>query len=225
MTAITYNLGLDEIHLDQPRSARKISFKPVFITPKTGAMSSSSRELPMPNVTRITSLTQAHATLLHCCNKLARFAQSCRSPDTLTTPDGSTIDERRQFQLWLEKWEVAFTEFLSATMGSMSSEELSQCRVLKANHLACNVVASDVAPGPPEFDAFESEFQAILDLASAVLQLRQGTSSPQRAISLLEVSPFTSGLDVRDPLYIILAHCHKQYLRDRANGLLQRFYR
>ena len=183
-------------------------------------MSSFSRELPMPNVTRITSLNQAHATLLHCCNKLARFAQSCRSPGSPTTSNDSINEERRQFQLWLEKWEAAFTEFLSYAAAAMSSQELSQCRILKANHLACNVVASDLAPGSTGSDAFESELQAILDLASAVLQLREGTTSPRGAVSSPEVNPFTSGLDVRDPLYIVLAHCRKQQFRDRANDCL-----
>ncbi|KAK4542989.1 hypothetical protein LTR36_005987 [Oleoguttula mirabilis] len=187
-------------------------------------MSTNFRELPMPNVTRITNLNQAHATLLHCCNKLARFAQQCQASGSSGAADGQVTEERRQFQQWLERWEQAFTEFLASAMVSMGSEDLTQCRVLKANHLACNVVASGAGPGTSGSDASGPEFQAITDLAGAVLQTRRGTGSPQSAVSSPSVSPVISGLDVQDPLYIVLAHCSTQALRTLANELLLRFY-
>lgn len=189
-------------------------------------MSIASRELPMPNVGRITSLNQAHATLLHCCNKLARFAQESKAPGRSRAQEDLIAEERKQFQQWLERWEQAFTDFLSLAMASMGSEDMTQCRILKANHLACDVVASNAGPTPSAFDAFEPEFQAIIDLASAVLQIRQGASSPHSAVSSpIATSPATSGLDVRDPLFIVLANCSKMPLRNRANELLLRFYR
>lgn len=178
----------------------------------------------MPNVQRITSLSQAHATLLHCCNKLARFAQDCRATEGSTAPDDLITHERRQFQQWLERWEQAFTDFLSSTMTSMGSEDVTQCRILKANHLACNVVALEAGRETSVSDASEPEFQAIADLAGAVLHVRQSTSSPQSAMSSHPVSPVISGLDVREPLYIVLAHCHNQTIRNRANELLLRFH-
>lgn len=187
-------------------------------------MSTTSRE-PMPNITRFTSLSQAHATLLHCCNKLARFAQECQTSGGSEALGTSIAEERRQFQLWLERWEEAFTEFLASSMASMESEDLTQCRILKANHLACNVVASETAgPGYPGFHARGPDFQAITDLAGAVLQVRGSMSSPQSAVSPVPVSPVMNGLDVRDPLCIVLAHCTSLPLRDRANELLLRFY-
>ncbi|KAK5119776.1 hypothetical protein LTR85_007352 [Meristemomyces frigidus] len=112
-------------------------------------------------------------------------------------------------------------------MASMGSEDLTQSRILKANHLACNVVASGAGSGTPSVErahTSELEFQAINELASAVLQIRQGTGSPQSAVSSPSVSPVMGGLDVRDPLYIVLAHCSNSPLRNRANDLLMRFY-
>ncbi|TKA34081.1 hypothetical protein B0A50_00061 [Salinomyces thailandicus] len=194
-------------------------------------MEAASRELPMPHVARIISLNQAHATLLHCCNQLARFQQEApRQPSTAPSspvPDESRANERRRFRQWLARWDGAFTAFLSAARTSMTSEDLSQSRVLKANQIACNIVASDARPGTLEFDAYEQDFQAIIDLATAVLQLRQRTlGSPTQSAGVLspEVSPVTSGLDVRDPLCILLATCRKQLLRTRANDLLLRFF-
>ncbi|RMY94788.1 hypothetical protein D0864_05453 [Hortaea werneckii] len=119
-------------------------------------MESFSRDLPMPSVSRITSLNQAHATLLHCCNKLGRFEQCCQ-PQT-STPSSPVLqntqaEERRAFRQWLQRWESAFSQFLSTYASGMSSEDLSQCRILKANHIACNIVASNARPGTLEFDA------------------------------------------------------------------------
>jgi len=213
--------------LDTPLSTRpRIETR----SPNKSDMESFSRDLPMPSVSRITSLNQAHATLLHCCNKLARFEQCCQ-PQT-STPSSPVIqntqaEERRAFRQWLQRWESAFSQFLSTYASGMSSEDLSQCRILKANHIACNIVASNARPGTLEFDAYEQDFQAIIDLATSVLQTRQRiqSSSPLSAASTPDVGPrAVAGLDVRDPLCILLASCRKQVLRTRANDLLVRFY-
>lgn len=193
-------------------------------------MESFSRDLPMPSVSRITSLNQAHATLLHCCNKLARFEQCCQ-PQT-STPSSPVLqntqaDERSVFRQWLQRWESAFSQFLSSYASGMSNEDLSQCRILKANHIACNIVASNARPGTLEFDLYEQDFQAIIDLATSVLQTRQRiqSSSPLSAASTPDAGPrAVAGLDVRDPLCILLVSCRKQVLRNRANDLLMRFY-
>lgn len=193
-------------------------------------MESFSRDLPMPSVSRITSLNQAHATLLHCCNKLARFEQCCQ-PQT-STPSSPVLqntqaDERSVFRQWLQRWESAFSQFLSTYASGMSNEDLSECRILKANHIACNIVASNARPGTLEFDLYEQDFQAIIDLATSVLQTRQRiqSSSPLSAASTPDAAPrAVAGLDVRDPLCILLASCRKQVLRNRANDLLMRFY-
>ena len=181
-------------------------------------MLAMSRELPMPNVSRIYSLSQAHATLLHCRNRLISFAQECVDPKADEAYIG---DERRQYQKWLERWEQAFTEYLSATMMSMATEDLTQSRVLKANHLACTVVASDAKPDGSNCEGFDTEFQAIVELAGAVLQSRQRPNSPQSATSS-ESSATSQGLDVRDPLYVVTARCNKHTIRHRANELLLR---
>ncbi|KAK3115753.1 hypothetical protein LTR53_004573 [Teratosphaeriaceae sp. CCFEE 6253] len=92
-------------------------------------------------------------------------------------------------------------------MPSMGGEDLTLCRVLKANHLACTILTSDAGPDATarESDGFEAEFQAIVELAGAVLDARDRHNSPQSAstastASPIEATPATSGLDVQAPL-------------------------
>jgi hypothetical protein len=63
-------------------------------------------------------------------------------------------------------------------------------------------MASDAGVDSSDFDAFESEFQAIVELASAVLQARESGLSPTSTstASPIEPSPASSGLDVQGPL-------------------------
>ncbi|CAK3882399.1 Hypothetical predicted protein [Lecanosticta acicola] len=173
----------------------------------------TSRELPMPIVTRITSLGQAQATLQHCATKLSRSWQS--NPGR-SSPPPSPIDAygRRHFQQWLEQWEQAFTAYLSFAMPSMKTEDITQCRVLKANHLSCTILASQGS----SFDKFDSEFQAIVELAGAVLQSRR--QKPNSRSQSPEA--FSEILDVREPLYVVAARCDRASTRAQAMELIRR---
>lgn len=182
-------------------------------------MSSKSRELPMPNVSKLSSLGQAHATLLHCWARISRFAYE--SPSTPTSPQTSPITEERQhFQRWLEQWEIAFTEFLTNAMPSMTNEDVTESRVLKANHLACSILASGGVSSTP--DGPEADFRAIVELSGAVLRIRHLTDSPQERQS--EVSPTSaSQLDVKEPLHVVVSRCSQESIRAHALELLSRF--
>ena len=190
-------------------------------------MLSSTRELPMPNVSKLSSLSQAHATLLHCWTKLSRFTRDYPSPSpspvSSTSPQQTSpiVEERQNFQRWLEQWEVAFTAFLTNAMASMTNEDVTQSRILKTNHLACTILASDA--DPPAFDAFEAEFRAIIELAGAVLRSRYLADSPQDT-KANESPTIPAGLDVKDPLHVVRSRCNEATIRRRAIELLSRFY-
>jgi hypothetical protein len=190
--------------------------------PRPWAMS-SSRQLPMPTVTRVASLNQAHATLQHCWAKLATFVQDHPS-STSTSPSsaGSSpiLEERQRFKDWLEQWELAFTDFLTNAMATMHTEDITQSRVLKTNHLACTILAADVDTTEP---AFESEYNAIVELSGAVLKSRYQARSAQGAESKTTSSTsFTApGLDVFDPLMVVVAQCNIDSVRTRAAELLR----
>jgi hypothetical protein len=177
----------------------------------------ASRELPMPTINRITSLNQAQATLLHCSTKLSR---SWNDPSR-NTPPASPIDagERQQYQQWLDRWESAFTAFLSVNMPGMSKQDVSRCRVLKANHLSCQILAAENSNEPRSFDAFEADFQAIVELSKAVLHPPGSPTGMEAAMN----SSSTSGvLDVRGPLSVVAARCNRPHIRGQAIELLGR---
>lgn len=180
----------------------------------------TSRELPMPTVSSISGLTQAQATLQHCSARLRKSWQNNPAP---SSPPASPIDanERRQFLQWLEQWEKAFTTYLSMAMAGMKAEDVTRCRILKANHLSCIILASDDASARA-FDVFDSEFQAIVELASAVIRSRPRLNASPTLESPTDTSPTSSTLDVREPLYVVVARCSRISTRNIAVELLQK---
>lgn len=182
---------------------------------------SNSRELPMPTVSKLSSLSQAHATLLHCWTKISKFAYEYPSPSTPSSRGASpVIEDRQHFQRWLEQWEAAFTAFLTNAMPSMSNEDVTESRVLKANHLACTILVNDRIPSPR--DAPEVDFHAIVELAGAVLRIRHLADSPQERKS--ESSPSMTQLDVKEPLHVVASRCSQESIRARAMELLSHFH-
>lgn len=185
-----------------------------------------SRQLPMPNVTRITSLSQAHATLQHCWAKLSSYIQD--HPATLAaassgSTSASVTEQRQRFQTWLEQWEAAFTAFLTNAMATMNSDDITQSRILKANHLACTILVANNSEASPS--SFEVEFNAIIDLSAAVLRSKESADSPLSTKSILSeassASIMTTNLYVLDPLMLVISRCNKDVIRTRAAELLR----
>lgn len=196
-----------EMKVSRPRPSAPIL--PYNIQPTMA--SGMTRELPMPTVTRITSLGQAQATLQHCATKLSR--------------PSSPIDanNRLHFQQWLEQWEHAFTAYLSTEMSKMNVEDVTRCRIIKANHLASTILASECATDQKSYHAFDADFAAIVELAAAVLQSQPSSNSSSSSQSPTPIdSDWTSVLGVRDPLYVVVARCDRASVRNKAVQLLQR---
>lgn len=105
-------------------------------------------------------------------------------------------------------------------MASMTNGSLTQSRILKTNHLACTILVSDLEPG--DFDVYEAEFRAIIELAGAVLRSRYFADSPQesKAESESDAIPFAARLDVKEPLNVVAARCTESRIRRRAEELL-----
>ena len=201
------NAKLPKIRTAYHMSVAMPTPSPVSGNRQAPMLMSQSRELPMPVVSRITSLDQAQATLQHCATRLNK---SWQANPARSSPPSSPIDgnEKRLFQQWLEQWETAFTAYLRAYMSSMKSDDVARSRVLKANHLSCTILASEAGPSMRAYDIFAADFQAIVELASAVLSSR----SPSTA----SASRSTSTLDVREPLYVVVACCDRLPTRNKA---------
>jgi hypothetical protein len=172
----------------------------------------------MPVVSRIVGLDQAQATLQHCATRLLK---SWQENPVRTSPPGSPIDgnNRRHFQSWLERWEQAFTAYLASSMVNMKEEDVTRCRVLKANHLSCTILASEAIQHPDSSNRFEPEFQAIVELAGAVIQSRLNSNGSPPTESLHSTGNI---LDVREPLHVVAARCNRHATRTRAIELLRR---
>lgn len=184
---------------------------------------SRTRELPMPNVSKFSGLDQAHATLLHCWARLWRFSSEYNSPSTPSSSSQASpvVEERQQFRRWLDQWEVAFTAYLTNAMPSMSNEDVTESRVLKANHLACVILATEGIPSAVENP--EADLNAIVELAGAVLRIRFLADSPQDIRSQPSPSA-TSQLDVKEPLQVVVSRSNIDSTRARALELLSRFF-
>lgn len=182
-----------------------------------------TRELPMPTVTRITSLAQAHATLLHCWFRLSKFtdgsAPSSDSPDTQTSDDSD--QERNRFQKWLEQWELAFTAYLSAAMASMVNEDITESRILKTNHVACTIMASGVNATTSQ--SFDGDLNVILGLSEAVLRSRHLPEIPPNELAERRTLRAGANLDVFHPLQLVCTYSGQEHVRRRAAELLLDF--
>lgn len=227
MTAATRDLyhasvKLPKIHTSYQITVSRPSPSPLSTSTRSPAMAMGvSRELPMPTVTRITSLGQAQATLQHCSTKLSK---SWQNNPARSSPPSSPMDasDKRQFQQWLDQWEQAFTAYLSHAMPTMKGDDVSRSRILKANHLSCAILASDRGPHPSAYKVFDAEFQAIVELAGAVVQSRPQKSDRSSTESPTEANPASSSLDVREPLYVVVARCDRVSTRNQALELLRR---
>ncbi|KAK5118821.1 hypothetical protein LTR62_000030 [Meristemomyces frigidus] len=183
-------------------------------------MALSSRELPLPTVPSISSLSQAHATLLHCWNRLLRSDRAPLPQGPLTGQTTQIAEGMQQFRDWLQKWERGFSEFLTIEFDTMDTAALTQCRVLKANHLACIIMVSDPETRPDQSAAMAIEFRAIVELAEAVLQARITSPTPSASNATpVDANLVTSGLDVYGPLQVVLAQCTVMELWSRAHQL------
>jgi hypothetical protein len=103
----------------------------------------------------------------------------------------------------------------------MTNEDVTESRVLKANHLACTILTSDGIPSI--LDDPDNDQRAIVELAGAVLRLRYLEDLPQETKH--DSSPSTAPqLDVREPLHVVVSRCSEESTRIRALELLSRFY-
>lgn len=215
------NTRLPKIQTAYRRTAGGHSSSPMTAHRRPATPLGASRELPMPVISRISSLDQAEATLQHCA---IRLSKSWQNNPARASPPSSPIDgnERRHFQQWLGQWEQAFTAYLSVSMAGMKSDDITRCRVLKANQLSCTILASDAGPNARSSSMYESECRAIVELANVIVSSRPplGGSSSLKTATARDSMPRC--LDVREPLYVVVARCDRDLVRTQAAEILQR---
>ena len=185
----------------------------------------------MPAVCDTTTLSQPHATLQLCSNKLKSLFRSL-----LDTPPGSPaapslLAEMHRFRPWLEQWEQAFSAFLGSAMPTLPQPDVRRCRVLKANHLSMLILASVGGVRDVHFEPFGADFKAIVGLAGAILDADRKASttpdvSPKSAVCEKREVGLGAGkgdvMTLADPLKVVVSCCTDAGVRSRGARLLQR---
>jgi len=177
---------------------------------------------PLPTVDYIFSLDHAHNTLHTALNSVMRFMQSFHPTaprDQLTL---TMAEKYLRYAPWFATWEEAFTTFLSsAQRQAMSDPDLKRAMVLKANHLVGTMLASvDQAAGPTAYDAYESEFRAIIDLCREVLASYSCPPLPTLSGGNQGTPYLSFSLWVTDPLWMAISRCRVPSVRQAAFTLL-----
>lgn len=180
----------------------------------------------MPAVCDTTTLSQPHATLQLCSNKLKSLFRSL-----LDTPPGSPaapslLAEMHRFRPWLEQWEAAFSAFLATAMPALSTPDVRRARVLKANHLSTLVLASVRGVRDVDFEPFGADFRAIVGLAAAILDGdREASGTPEGSprVEMREVGVLGGeAMTLADPLRVVASCATDAGVRGRGARLLQR---
>lgn len=100
----------------------------------------------------------------------------------------------------------------------MINEDITESRVLKANHLACTIMASGVSA--TTWKSFDTDFNAILELAGAVLRSRHVSATPTDELAERRIQRSGGDLDVFHPLQLVCTYSGQEDMRRRAAELL-----
>ena len=181
--------------------------------------------------TEFKTLQEARSGLELVLNQLTVFFLDMELDDQFYNLAVSNAEKHLLFGPWLAAWERAFTSFLSQHQQSLTAEDRKGAMVLKAHELVAEILSDvDLSLGELGWDAFRDKFEAITNLAAAVLE-----DTKQADTSVIEARWKTSGvfisaptatlsfsLGIVDPLYEVCARCRDPTLRRRALDLLAR---
>jgi hypothetical protein len=177
----------------------------------------------LPPVDYVFSLEHAHNTLHTALNSVMRFMQGFHPTAPRDHISVTMAEKYLRYAPWFTQWERAFTAFLSEQRETMSNMDLKRAMVLKANHLVGTMLASvDQSAGPVAYDAYESEFRAIVDLAREVLSSFSSPPLPTLSGPNSGTPYLSFSLWVTDPLWMAISRCRNPAIRQSAFTLLSR---
>ncbi|CZT14528.1 uncharacterized protein RCC_00505 [Ramularia collo-cygni] len=177
----------------------------------------------LPQVDYIYSLEHAHNTLHTALNSVMRFMQGFHPTAPRDHIAVTMAEKYLRYAPWFTQWEAAFTTYLSDQRDFMSNMDLKRAMVLKANHLVGTMLSSvDQSAGPVAYDAYESEFRAIVDLAREVLASFSCPPLPTLSGPNSGTPYLSFSLWVTDPLWMAISRCRNPSIRQSAFTLLSR---
>ena len=177
------------------------------------------------------SIHEARSGLELVLNQLTVFFLDMELDDQFYDLAVSNAEKHLLFSPWLAAWERAFSAFLSKSEKKLSAEDRKAAMILKAHEIVAEILSEvDLSLGELGWDAFHDKFEAITNLAAAVLE-----DSKRADTSVIEARWKTSGvfisapsatlsfsLGIVDPLYEVCSRCRDPVLRRRALDLLAR---
>lgn len=175
----------------------------------------------LPPIDYVFSLDHAHNTLHTALNSVMRFMQGF-APTAPKEQIAVTMAEKfLRYAPWFSKWEIAFTTFLADCREQMINIDLKRAMVLKANHLVGTMLSTvDQSAGPVAYDAYETEFRAIVDLAREVLASFSCPPLPTLTGGSSGTPYLSFSLWVTDPLWMAISRCRNPSIRQAAFTLL-----
>lgn len=175
----------------------------------------------LPSIDYPYNLDHAHSMLHGALNSVMRFMQGFQ-PTASRDQIACTMQEKyMHYAPWFARWEEVFTAYLAANREIMSSIDLKRAMVLKANHLVGTMLASvDQAAGPVAYDAYETEFRAIVDLSREVLATFSCPPLPTLTAGSSGTPYLSFSLWVTDPLWMAISRCRHPSIRQAAFSLL-----
>ena len=181
----------------------------------------SDQTAPLPPIEYVFSLDHAHNTLHTALNSVMRFMQGFHPTAPRDHIAVTMAEKYLRYAPWFARWEGAFTAYLAEQREGMSNMDLKRAMVLKANHLVGTMLASvDQSAGPVAYDAYESEFRAIVDLSREVLASFSCPPLPTLTGGSSGTPYLSFSLWVTDPLWMAISRCRNPSIRQAAFTLL-----
>lgn len=184
-----------------------------------------SREIP----SHFENITEARSSLEGALNQLTVFFLDLELDDQYYDMAVTSGEKHLLFARFFESWELAFSDMLARERPNMSANDRKAAMILKAHHIVGEILSNvDLAEGELGWDAFHGKFEAIVDLAAAVLEDTARSDASiiearwkQSGVFISSTSATLSfSLGIVDPLYEVVARCRDPMLRRRALDLL-----
>ncbi|KAK3687056.1 hypothetical protein LTR37_019218 [Vermiconidia calcicola] len=179
--------------------------------------------------TEFKTLREARSSLEWVLNSLTVFFLDMELDDAFYDIAVSNAEKHLVFTPWLASWERAFSNFLLENQESLNTDERGAAMVLKAHQTVAEILSEvDLSLGELGWDAFHDKFEAITNLAAAVLEGGQQSDTPVIEARWKTGDVFISqpnatlsfSLGIVDPLYEVVSRCRSPTLRRRALDLL-----
>ncbi|KAG9255777.1 uncharacterized protein F5Z01DRAFT_652097 [Emericellopsis atlantica] len=161
------------------------------------------------------SFSEARQGLMKLTTGILKFIHNASDQRYFGSADGSLLEAQAEWMQSLRVWTdtlVAMTE----TLGLLNREQNMSMLLLFGQSLTVMILLSTcLVAGETAFDAHFSQFQRILDVCGAYMELQASTTGTSE-----QVPTFTLDMGIIPQLYFVATKCRHPVQRQSAIGLL-----